>query len=753
MVKTVHRAWGLWLLALALLILFHRLLLGESLFWGLPATQFYPWREYAFDLIRNGQLPLWNSYNGAGAPLLANYQSALLYPFHWPGLFLPLAWWMSVTVVLHLFIGGAGLWALGGRLGMSVPGQNLAALSFGLTGYLVARAFSYPTVTAAVWLPSMLWAALGILTQGRRRDVGWLALVTGLQLLTGHAQSAWYSLLLTAAFCGWWVLTHRPVQRLRLAQVVGALALGGGIATAQLLPTAELLSQSQRSGGVDFTFAMNFSYSLPRTLNFLAPNVFGTPADGTYLAKGAYFEDAVYIGFIPLMAALAAILTWAWGKLRRKARPALFATVPFWLLVLIVAYVFALGDHSPVFPFLYRYVPTFSLFQAPVRWHLWSVLALSVLAGIGMSAWGSGHWLLFATRLATAAGIGAVVLALLGSRLLPPEVAQAEGFAVLTRAVISVGILGALAGFLTLRQPETPESRWYPLWEMAVLLIVSGDLIAANYGLNPTVSADFYARREPATSVPRPYWPKEIENSISFDRYMPFEDYPEAKNQAEAFRTSGLANLNLIDRYAVLNNFDPLQVGGMADYVQRIEAHPEHRALLLHAAGSGGVYDEAGVVQPLEQTPLRAWWVASACWVADQPALDAALLDANWNPERQVFLRGTGDCPPPIESAAVPATVNDAPNHTRVDVNAPADGWLVLADTFYPGWVASKDGEPATIERANGAFRAVAVQAGAQTIRFDYRPWWPLPGIVISVISGLILLVLFRSRNPDHLSS
>jgi hypothetical protein len=98
----------LWILAITLLVVFHRLLLGEVFFWGLPALQFYPWREYAFDLLRQGQLPLWNPYNGAGAPLLANYQSALLYPLNWPGFFLPLAWAMSVTAVLHLFIAGWG---------------------------------------------------------------------------------------------------------------------------------------------------------------------------------------------------------------------------------------------------------------------------------------------------------------------------------------------------------------------------------------------------------------------------------------------------------------------------------------------------------------------------------------------------------------------------------------------------------------------------------------------------------------------
>ena len=40
---------ALLILLIALLVIFHRLLLGEVFFWGLPSLQFYPWREYAFD--------------------------------------------------------------------------------------------------------------------------------------------------------------------------------------------------------------------------------------------------------------------------------------------------------------------------------------------------------------------------------------------------------------------------------------------------------------------------------------------------------------------------------------------------------------------------------------------------------------------------------------------------------------------------------------------------------------------------------
>ncbi len=769
------------IVAVALIVVFYRLFLGEVLFWGLPALQFYPWREYAFETLRSGQLPLWNPYNGAGAPLIANYQSSLFYPLNWFGLVFPLGFAMSVTAVFHLFIAAWGMFAFTGRLGLPNLGRGVSALAFGMGSFMVARLGTYPMIGAMAWIPWVLWAALGVLTKFRPRDVAFLALLTALQLLAGHAQMTWYSMLLVGLFTLFWIAYVRPADWWqRLALVMGGLALGAGIAAVQLLPTAELLRSSQRSGGVDFDFAMNFSYSPVRTLNLLSPDVFGSPGDGSFVTEGAHFEDAVYIGLLPLFAAIAAVIAWIARLFRREAQPqrdeshifdpetpeissfvrvespadslSFFATVPFWLAIVVITYIFGLGQTTSIYPFFFNNVPTFDLFQAPVRWHIWMVFGLSLLAGIGTQTWGRGYWLFFSTRLAIAGGIGAAILAI----FVAPQFLDVEtnaGVQVLIAAVVLTGILGAVAGVLTLLQPERTSNR-YAWWAFAVLIFVAVDLIWAARGLNPTVPAAFYDRLPVAddTSV-RGYWPAKVEEYVDFEKYLQFKDYRVATDNWQDFRASEAPNLNLLDRQYLLNNFDPLQVGHFAAYIDLIEANPQSRDTLLQAAGVDSIYNQDESRETLGHEAARVWFVESICWHPDEASLVDGLLNTSWKPLRQAHLIGTAGCPelpPEVQPSGEILAFEDNDNSVVIDVSTETGGLLVLADTDYPGWTAEIDGNLTRILRVNGAFRAVEVPAGANHVEFVYRPAWLLPGILVSVIALLVMLMLFRLQSSNQ---
>jgi hypothetical protein len=83
MLKNKNTLALLIILTIPLVFFFEPIVFKKVLFWGTTSTQFFPWMEYAIQQILHGNLPLWNPYNGWGAPFLANYQSAIFYPPNW----------------------------------------------------------------------------------------------------------------------------------------------------------------------------------------------------------------------------------------------------------------------------------------------------------------------------------------------------------------------------------------------------------------------------------------------------------------------------------------------------------------------------------------------------------------------------------------------------------------------------------------------------------------------------------------------
>jgi uncharacterized membrane protein YfhO len=86
-----------------------------------------------------------------------------------------------------------------------------------------------------------------------------------------------------------------------------------------------------------------------------------------------------------------------------------------------------------------------------------------------------------------------------------------------------------------------------------------------------------------------------------------------------------------------------------------------------------------------------------------------------------------------------------------VQVQAEQPGWLVLADTWYPGWQVQVDGQPANLLRANYLFRAVALPAGAHAVSFTYRPLSFWVGLGISLLAwGLWGVLRFRRKGKER---
>jgi hypothetical protein len=113
-----------------------------------------------------------------------------------------------------------------------------------------------------------------------------------------------------------------------------------------------------------------------------------------------------------------------------------------------------------------------------------------------------------------------------------------------------------------------------------------------------------------------------------------------------------------------------------------------------------------------------------------------------------ISMPGEGGAPPNPNSCAGEERVTVArqtPHRVLLKAELACPGYVVLADTYFPGWRADIDGVETTVYRAYGGLRALYVGPGAHTMEFVYRPrsvYWggalTALGLVICVLLGLL---------------
>ncbi|MEK7215385.1 MAG: hypothetical protein AAB289_07320, partial [Chloroflexota bacterium] len=351
---------------------------------------FYPYWQYRAELLRAGQLPLWNPYLFTGVPLLANSQVGVFYPPNLLvlGLDAPRAVASSYLQHLCLAAGGAYLFLrLTVRLG-SIGAFGGAAM-FALSGFFASQAGHINQVQAAAWTP---WIVVAFHQAYAGRHMLWLAAAGGflaVQLAAGHPQESYLTLVIVAGLAGYETLLtavreagheRRPLPLrllypgrvlLRLAGaaaftavlLAATLLLGAGLAAVQLLPTVELQRESIRAAGLTYKEAVSFSFPPWDVLKALLPLDRDLP----------FGEHYVYVGAAALTAAL---LGPHWWRPRSHT---------YFFLILTAGGLFlALGGYNPAFPWLYNTVPGVGLFRVPARWLFVALFGISGLTAIGL---------------------------------------------------------------------------------------------------------------------------------------------------------------------------------------------------------------------------------------------------------------------------------------------------------------------------------------------------------------------------------
>jgi len=166
------------------------------------------------------------------------------------------------------------------------------------------------------------------------------------------------------------------------------------------------------------------------------------------------------------------------------------------------------------------------------------------------------------------------------------------------------------------------------------------------------------------------------------------------------------------------------------------------------------VYENEIVIYRFNRYMDRAFLLYDYIVKPDRSAALSTIRNFKFNPKKTVLLE---EEPEPAESSAdapipknkpVVKIASYEPDIVEIDVFSPKPGFLVLADTWFPGWKAFINDHQARIYRANYNLRAVSVPAGHSTVEFIYRPasFWMGVSLALMIILLLIYAVITAAK-------
>jgi len=734
-------------------------------------SYFYPIKFSVAEAFQAGALPLWERRMAAGFPIMAAFQSAVFYPptlAFYGASFLPA---IQFTFVFHYAIAAAGAFVLLRSWQFPAYLALIGTALFAFGGTTVSLTNLLNHFQSAVWLPWVIYCWERALIAKGWKNFCVLAAVALCQLLAGSPEIFAFTIalvVLDTVRLRWDRQIDRFFQAMALLAAAGCVVIGLGMV--QLLPTAELIWQSRRDQPIPASEALGWSLRPSSLLGLFLPTL---EPDSSLsigirllLAENVPFLLSHYMGVVTIVA----LCCWIWAA-RMKECAAVLALLAGALLL-------AFGHFTPIYPFLYEWVPVLRVLRFPEKYY-YLVFAFLLFAAVrGLQQIDTREHARFSCIVATLifvlwVGVYGVFRARphwLGSLLHPAvqSVSPIDPTTIVSILVLlerQLAIAFMLSALFWLGYFDLIGQR---LWQTLLVLTVFLDLSSANKPLHFLQDARLIEKAP--RIVPQPpadfsrlfYYPPGANLHPSYVRVTGTPDHAKA---VEIALNNLLPNAGMLYGFEFFQDIDALGRRTYTEFLHFINALPlERRGQLLKALNVRYVVafhpltikglelvrefpEHFSRLYQISDPVPRAYLVSRAIHEADAKTTLNRLSSEEFDAHREVIL----DTPIQFESkgdfrqtALVPVYRGD-----RVEVEAKLHhpGILVLTDAFHPGWRVRVDGVERQLLRANYLFRAVELPAGDHKVVFSYEPELFKVGLIVSLSSaGLILTVPIFGR-------
>ncbi len=764
------------------LLFFHRFVVsGYAPYWEDLLHYFYPVAHLGVG-SQARSLVFWNPYIFSGAPLAANSQAFTFYPFRALFYFLPLDRAMVCLLVGHVAASGAAMYAFLRRCQLSIAPAFIGGVVFMLSSYVVSHFFHVTMTLAVAWTPLVLLSTHLLVRERRLCPAVWGGVASGMQILAGHIQTWYLTMLLCICYSVGLVVFGPSRTSLRQWIRIGALLVtlafvSLAVSSILLLPMVDVVRRLERPKEA-YDFATLYSLG-PGFVRLLVPFYFGSPQTNDYWGGWDYWELAGYVGIMPLLLAIVGFV----GS-RRVERYAIAGVMALGLAL-------AMGSSSVIYYVAYKALPLLGIFRAPARFLLWFTIAVAVLSSFGVEVLlerGKSSRLMY---FILSAGAGFLVV-LYGLWRLTAEFRSVfDSLGLAGQFVHSAwqGPAEVLKGITAVAQRSAELEALWTVASIAILvlyffprrprlfafaattIVTLADLAYAGMSFNLGVRPESMLE-PPRTATQLAHGPDsriymtETYQKFLDRQYHDYSGFGPGPDYVEGLKTSLYPNINILYGIQSIEGYDPLRnnlysplLGAIRSQLKKsgtstlldflggryiLSDRPlGHFQLRLSAPeGGGAVYENTKAFRKFTIVP--AYRVVKTSEEAERLLIsgtvdlrNTVLVNKDPFPGRE---RPAG----PLRSSVF--IQEYSPDIVRVSVALSRPAVLVMNDTFYPGWRATVDGKPVEILQANSAFRALPLLGGGHAVSFQYRPRWLGLGASVSVVTLLVVIGL-TARN------
>lgn len=721
---------------------------------GDMSQQFLPWRDFGFGELARGHLALWNPHIFAGAPYFGGMQSALLYPVNWLFMVLPLALAANWSIAINLWLLGAFTFLWASRRGL----HPFAAFVCGALAVFCAPTFLRVFAGHLTNLSTMAWVPLEILAVDEwlaRRSRTWCLLgmlAVAMQIFGGHPQYVYYAAIAVGIYSLVRLAENSGGRLAALSGIVCILAGGALLAAVQLLAGIQATEETVRALPLSPAFAASFSFPPENLLTLFAPDFFGDFTAHAYWGRWYPWEANAFIGVGGL-----ALAAYGMSVRHVPGKRALLVT-------LVAMLVLALGDYTPLFAFLYHWMPLFDRFRGTGKFMFPAALVLVLFSGYGLDrilrdrevtrcalvTGGAAALALFVGATAVLLSDWSAVMKMMqatGQTALaaasydrPALVAASRSFAALGLFVAGLTLAaGVLLAFSVRREPRVALV-------LGALAVVEVFVFAHSH--RPTFDSAQAAvpeLRGYLAAHPGDYRilnleaPNDAMSMRAFDAWG--YDPGVTRRYAELIAWTEGADPKAATQYVKFRRFSPLLTMIRVKYV---------------------VVREGGKTQivPGATPPLGRLELVGAYQVhAHRANILGAMGSESFDPRKEVILEQPPD-PAPVASPSQSRAriVREGTDFMDIEADLTNPAILLVTDAWADGWravpLAGSSQSHYKLVRADYALRGVALDRGHHYLRIEYAPPLFYLGVLLSVLAWLAwLAALLLARRKEEVAS